>query len=83
MEAIHSSKVVEYFAFVEKVLKGNDHQCTHHQCPICGTQAVIGSQCEACFEDFTEVECPKCNCEFYIHFSFEQACPYCGYEYKA
>lgn len=84
MEAIHSSKVEEYFSFVEKVLRDQGHEYELPQCPICGSQAVFGSHCEACFEDVSEVECPKCNSEFYIDSSYptKQECPYCGCAYK-
>ena len=85
MEAIHSSKVEEYFAFVEKVLEDQGYTYELPQCPNCGSRAVTGIHCEACFEDVSEVECPKCSCEFYIQSSYplEQECPECGHAYKA
>lgn len=85
MEAIHYSKVEEYFVFIEKVLEDQGYVYELPQCPSCGARTVIGSHCEACFEDLSEVECPKCNCEFYIQdsYPFEQECPECGYVYKA
>ena len=85
IEAIHYSKVEEYFVFIEKVLEDQGYVYELPQCPSCGARTVIGSHCEACFEDLSEVECPKCNCEFYIQdsYPFEQECPECGYAYKA
>jgi|MTBAKSStandDraft_2_1061841.scaffolds.fasta_scaffold05931_6 hypothetical protein len=84
METIHYSKVDEYFAFVEKILKDRGYKYELPECPSCGSRAVIGYHCEACFEDVYEVECPKCNSEFYVQSSypFEQRCPGCGYSYK-
>ncbi len=85
MEAIHSSKVEEYFSFVEKVLKERGHKYKLPECPFCGCHAVIGSHCEACFEDVSEVECPNCDSEFYIQsvYSVTQKCPYCECIYTA
>jgi hypothetical protein len=84
-EAIHYSRVEEYCSFVEKLLKDQGHARELPRCPSCGTQAVIGNQCEACFADVTEVECPECHGEFYIQrsYPFEQECPECGYGYRA
>jgi hypothetical protein len=85
MEAIHYSKVEEYCSFIEKVLEDQGYQYELPQCPSCGTHTIIGYHCEACFEDVAEVECPSCQCEFYIQSSYpsEQECPECGYAYKA
>lgn len=85
METIHYSKVGEYFSFVEKVLEDRGHIHGLSQCPSCGSRTVIGGHCEACFEDISEVCCPKCNSEFYTQSlnPIGQECPECGYAYKA
>lgn len=84
MEAIHYSKIEEYFSFIERILENQGYQHQLPQCPGCGAHAVVGCHCEACFEDVSEVECPSCHGEFYIQtvYPFEQECPECGYAYK-
>lgn len=85
MEVIHYSKINDYFAFIEKVLKDQFPSRDLPQCPSCGARAIIAHHCEACFEDVSEVECPQCQSEFYIQdsYPFEQECPECGYGHKA
>lgn len=88
VEAIHYSRIQDYGLYIERLLA--DQYAPHqlHQCPSCAAHTVVGSMCEACFEDLETMSCGNCEEEFHVlSYSagqgFEQECPACGWIYRA
>lgn len=80
VEAIHYSRVEEYYKLIERLLEEKYPIYLRSFCPRCATRSVISGHCEACFEYIKEVTCP--NCGEYVNIldnhPFEQICSECG-----
>jgi len=84
IEAIHYSRIEEYFNFVEQQLEHQHPSYIVSLCPACNTRSVVSGHCEACFEDIYEITCPSCDEEINILSShpFDQHCNECGEQIK-
>lgn len=87
--AIRYTRVEEYCRFVELFLREKYPAQRLPECPACGVPAVVGSSCEACFEDLDYVMCPEHGEEAYF-MSWERSrgpvdveCPHCGETHRA
>jgi hypothetical protein len=82
--AIRYTHLTAYNQFVGLFLREKYPDRFLPECPMCGVEAVVGSTCEACFEELDYILCPKCG-EPVCFIASEQSrgevpveCPYCG-----
>jgi hypothetical protein len=82
--AIRYTHLTEYNQFVDLFLREKYPDHFLPECPMCGVAAVVGSTCEACFEELDYILCPTCD-ERVCFMASEQSrgevpveCPYCG-----
>ena len=85
VKSIHWKRFDDYNAFIEESLRDEYPEIKFfHQCPYCGTNAIMRRRCEACLQPMKLKECPSCGEEFYIPSDRgllpeeEYKCPACG-----
>jgi hypothetical protein len=84
---IRLPRLAPYLRYVENVMAEESPDSMILQCPLCGTSAVRGGRCEACFANLTLESCSTCGEEVIVPDDSQLAehlglnvCPSCGAE---
>ncbi len=87
---IRYQRMDDYCRIAEKLLREEYPDRSLGYCGNCGTQSILATHCEICFEEMELFKCPYCNEEAYVvawerrvNPAIELECSSCGIKFTA